>query len=92
MTSRGSLRGENKSRRAASAGSSPAPSARSERSRLWRRLRNYDRKITELDQKIVFTEIFGKNPNSPSEDILLERRIKWDQRRREVRRRLKGYE
>ena len=89
---RGSLRGENKSRRAAGAGSSPAPSTKSERSRLWRRLRNYDRKITELDQKLIFAERVGPNPWIPSEEILWERRMKWDKRRKEVRRRLKGYE
>ena len=91
MTSRGSLSiGENKSRRAAGAGSSPAPLTRSERSRLWRRLRNYDRKITELDRKMVFSELFGMEPWTLSPDVLWERRTKWDERRKEVRRKLKG--
>ena len=94
MTLRGSLRGENKVRRYAGAGSSPAPSARSERTRLWQRLRKYDRKITQLDREIQLARwrnvYIGKN--SWPLDELEKRRAKWDAKRRSVRRRLKGYE
>ncbi len=91
---RGSLRGENKVRRDAGAGSSPAPSARSTRTRLWRRLRNYDRMISILDADIQFIRWTGLDIrlDGRSLDKLLKRREIIDAKRKAVRRKLKGYE
>ena len=88
MTTGASLRGENKGGRAAGVGSSPTPLTKSEKTRLWKRLQNYDRKISALDKMIQFAERRG--------DILFlkrlrERRAGWDEKRKRVRALLKGY-
>ena len=90
MYTRDSLRGQNEHRRMASAGSSPAPSARSQRTRLWKRLRRLDRKIHWLDAGIKSNAVFSYEPRM---DRKMEcQRIKADAQRISVRNKLKGYE
>lgn len=83
-----SLSGQNKGRRAAGTGSSPVHPTRSERTRLWKRLRYLDRECAKCKELIDWYNIV----------IQKERYIKQtekfknlDARRKEVRLKLKGY-
>ncbi len=96
--SRGSLSGQNTGGRTAGVGSSPAPSAKSVRTRLWGRLRKYDRQIAYLDENVwlnLWRNEHGQMQPSAYEIYpvaqLNERREKLDAKRKEVRRKLKGY-
>ena len=82
---RDSLSGQNSSRRADGVGSSPALS-KSKKTALWKRLRKYDRKIGEIDRYIwLFGAIDRKYISMET------KRKKLDQKRKEVRMKLKGY-
>lgn len=85
---RDSLSGQNEVRRHASAGSSPAPSAKSKRTRLWQRLRRLDRKISYLDDNLrVLRYACPNHPDTEKREI---QRDKADAKRRSVRLKLKG--
>ena len=89
MNTGDSLRGQNEHRRMASAGSSPAPSTRSQRTRLWRRLRKLDSKISQLDYGLWIQRHIGSQTVVEKMEC---QRIKADASRLSVRNKLKGYE
>lgn len=85
------LSGQAWDRRIASAGSSPAPSTKSERTRLWNRLRRLDRQIAETDNWLYCNSwSLGWNTGKKMKDVET-RRARLDAQRRDVRMRLKGY-
>ena len=90
MNTRDSLRGQNEHRRMASAGSSPAPSARSKRTRLWKRLRRLDRKFHWLDVGVKINSPFQYETRGDRK--MCDQRDKVDAQRLSVRNKLKGYE
>lgn len=67
--------------RIAGTGSSPVLPTKSQRTKLWKRLRKLDRRISELSSP--FSCYFAKNS--------IEKIRKLDQKRKEVRNKLKGY-
>lgn len=90
--SRDGVRGQHSSGRVDGSGSSPDPSkklTRSQKSKLWFRLRNYDRKFHEVDKLARLRSFY------PDDDKRLmklrEQRYKLDEKRRRVRLKLKGY-
>ena len=93
VTTGASLRGENKGGRAAGVGSSPTPLTKSEKTRLWKRLRNYDRKISALDREIQLAKWRNAyvERNAWPLERLKERRARWDEKRKRVRALLKGH-
>jgi len=84
----GRLSGQTEGRIVASAGSSPAPSTRSARTRLWKRLRRLDSQIGQLDRVIEFRVIMYRGAGKD----LIAQREKKDAKRKEVRMKLKGKE
>lgn len=77
-------------RRIAGTGSSPVLPTKSKRTRLWNRLRRLDREIWNLDKHHLYG--FGKYLFYKDEDkIDLSKREILDQKRKEIRNRLKGY-
>ena len=90
MTSRDRLSGQTEDRRIARVGSSPAPSTRSERTRLWNRLRKLDRQIAEADNWLYYNSwSLGWNTGKKKRDVEA-RRDRLDAKRKDVRMRLKG--
>lgn len=87
-----SLRGQNKGRRVAGVGSSPALPTRSERTRLWQRLRRLDRQIAGLDQWLYLNSWFRGWTTEQERGKKTERRAALDAKRRDARNRLKGYQ
>ncbi len=88
QSARDSLSGQNRGRRVASVGSSPALSP-SQKTRLWQRLRRYDRKIAQIDEVFKYGEWFISDKKRIP--IMKNNRQKLDERRRVVRMKLKGY-
>jgi len=88
MYARASLSGQNRDRRVAGAGSSPALSP-SKKTVLWQRLRKYDQHIAELECRLAFMRAH----NFMRGDIakLEQQRAAVDEKRRLVRRKLQGY-
>ena len=85
------LSGQTGDRRIASAGSSPAPSTKSERTRLWKRLRRLDQQIAEADNWLYYNSwSLGWNMGKKKRDVEMRREM-LDAKRRGVRRALKGY-
>lgn len=80
-----SLRGQNRGRRAAGAGSSPA------RSILWRRLRECDRRITELDW-LIQVETCAERFRSSKSNKLKKQREACDAKRKAIRMSMKHHE
>ncbi len=93
--SRDSLSGQNRCRRAAGLGSSPSLSIlpKSQKTRLWKRLREYDRKISKLKGTPAWY-LYGKKCQDYMSDSALKVLAtieKLDAKRKEVRNKLKGY-
>lgn len=87
QTARDSLRGQNECRRVAGVGSSPILSP-SQKTRLWQRLRKYDRQIAKIDERSRWEYYFVEKKDIPK---LKKKRSDLDEKRKNVRRQLKGY-
>ena len=87
MTSRDRLSGQTEDRRIARVGSSPAPSTRSERTRLWKQLRGLDRQIAEADNWLYYNSWLLRY--GPEIRKVEDRRDRLDKKRKDVRMRLK---
>ena len=85
-----SLSGQNEVRRHAGTGSSPVLPTKSQRTRLWKRLRRLDRKFHWLDVGIKINS--GFQYETRGDRKLCTQRDKVDAQRLSVRNKLKGYE
>ena len=83
-----SLRGQNKGRRVAGVGSSPTLPNKSTRTRLWKRLRKLDAKIYDISCWIDHGYIYLTTKEYMEK---LDKRDKWDEERKKIRLKLKGY-
>ncbi len=88
QSARDSLSGQNRGRRVACVGSSPALSP-SKKTRLWQRLRKYDREIAEIDEVFKYGEFFIFDKKRIP--VMKKSRQELDEKRRVVRMKLKGY-
>ena len=97
--SRDSLSGQNRGRRVAGGGSSPPPSikvlTKSQKTKLWKRLRRYDSKIdpikSRLDSYYWQMERYRCWGGIEHPESLKEKFNKLDAKRKDVRNKLKGY-
>lgn len=83
-----SLSGQNMNGRIAGTGSSPVLPTKSQRTKLWNRLRKLDSNISLLDKNIPIIKMIG-----PKKEFIkmTNKRVVLDQKRMDIRNKLKGY-
>lgn len=85
----GSLRGKNKDRRVAGAGSSPVLPTKSKRTQLWKQLRKLDSMIHNISCCIDYGYVYLTTEEYMEK---LSKRNKMDAKRKKIRMMLKGYD